>query len=45
VLALNSKVEMFPSNIIGKTFGFAKQEFFKLDESEQAAKNPVKVQF
>lgn len=45
VLALNTKLEMFPSNIIGNMFGFSKQEFFKLDESEQAAKNPVKVSF
>jgi LemA protein len=45
VLALNTKLEMFPSNIIGKFFNFAKQEFFKLDENEQAAKQPVKVQF
>ena len=45
VLALNTKLEMFPSNIIGRMFNFVKQEFFKLDESEQAAKQPVKVQF
>jgi LemA protein len=45
VLALNTKLEMFPSNIIGKFFNFVKQEFFKLDESEQAARQPVKVQF
>jgi LemA protein len=45
VLALNTKLEMFPSNIIGKFFNFVKQEFFKLDETEQAAKQPVKVQF
>jgi LemA protein len=45
VLALNTKLEMFPSNIIGKFFNFVKQEFFKLDENEQAAKQPVKVQF
>jgi len=45
VLAINTKLEMFPSNIIGRTFGFEKQEFFKLDESEQAARQPVKVSF
>ncbi|AKL98278.1 LemA family protein [Endomicrobium proavitum] len=45
VLALNTKLEMFPSNIIGNAFGFKAQEFFKLDETEQAAKQPVKVSF
>ncbi|MCL2485590.1 MAG: LemA family protein, partial [Endomicrobia bacterium] len=45
VLAMNTKLEMFPSNIIGNMFGFKKEEFFKLDESEQAAKQPVKVSF
>lgn len=45
VLALNTKLEMFPSNIIGNIFGFSKQDFFKLDENEQAARNPVKVSF
>ena len=45
VLALNIRLEIFPSNIIGKIFNFEKQNFFKLDESEQVAKNPVKVSF
>jgi LemA protein len=45
VLAINTKLEMFPSNIVGRMFGFQKQEFFKLDESEQAAKQPVKISF
>ncbi|MCL2314972.1 MAG: LemA family protein [Proteobacteria bacterium] len=45
VLAINTKLEMFPSNIVGKKFGFEKQSFFKLDESEQAARQPVKVSF
>lgn len=43
VLALNNKIEVFPSNIIAKLFGFKKEEFFDL--SEEAAKQPVKVQF
>ncbi|MGB9847739.1 MAG: LemA family protein [Minisyncoccia bacterium] len=43
VLALNNKIEVFPSNIIAKLFGFKKEEFFDL--SEEAAKEPVKVQF
>ncbi|MDR1196583.1 MAG: LemA family protein [Endomicrobium sp.] len=45
VLAINTKLEMFPSNFVGKMFGFAKQEFFKLDENEQAARQAVKISF
>lgn len=45
VLAMNTKLEMFPSNIIGNMFGFTKQEFFKLAEDEQEARKPVKVSF
>lgn len=46
VLALNNKIEMFPSNIIAGMFAFTKQEFFELDESEAAeAKKPVAVKF
>jgi LemA protein len=45
VLAINTKLELFPSNIIGNSFGFTKQNFFKLDDSEQEAKKPVKVSF
>jgi len=45
VLALNTKLEKFPSNIVGNMFGFKAGEFFKLDENEQAATQPVKVSF
>ncbi|MDR1940977.1 MAG: LemA family protein [Endomicrobium sp.] len=45
VLAINTKLEMFPSNIVGRMFGFEKQEFFKLDENEQAARQAVKISF
>jgi len=46
VLALNNKIEMFPSNIIASMFQFTKQEFFELDDDEaQAAKKPVQVKF
>ncbi|MCL2626309.1 MAG: LemA family protein [Cystobacterineae bacterium] len=45
VLAMNTQLEMFPSNLVGKSFGFVLQEFFKLDESEQAARQPVKISF
>lgn len=42
---LNIKIESFPSNIIAGMFSFAKREFFELQESESAAKDPVKVAF
>ncbi len=42
VLTLNNKVEMFPSNIIAKLFGFKKETFF---EAEPEAKNAPKVSF
>ena len=42
---LNIAVDSFPSNFIAKMFGFAKRVFFELAENEQAAKQPVKVQF
>jgi LemA protein len=42
---LNIKIESFPANLIAKMFGFVKMEFFELEESEAAAKEPVKVQF
>ena len=46
VLALNNKVEIFPSNIIARRFNFEKREFFELDESEAAAaRKPVAVKF
>jgi LemA protein len=44
-MALNTGLEQFPGNIIGGAFNFTKREFFELDESEQAAKEPVKVAF
>ncbi|MDR1951942.1 MAG: LemA family protein [Elusimicrobiota bacterium] len=46
VLANNTKLEQFPSNIIGNIFGFKTADFFKLDQSQEAAaKEPVKVSF
>lgn len=46
VLALNNKIEIFPSNIIARHFNFEKREFFELDEAEAAAaKKPVAVKF
>jgi LemA protein len=45
VMELNNKVASFPSNLIANSFGFKSSEFFQLGENEQAAKEPVKVQF
>jgi LemA protein len=42
---LNIAVTVFPGNIIASIFNFAKMEFFGLDDADQAAKEPVKVQF
>lgn len=42
---LNTKLSSFPSNLIGNSFGFKQSDFFQLGADEQAAKEPVKVQF
>lgn len=42
VMELNTKIEIFPSNIIAGMFNFAKREFFQTEETE---KEPVKVEF
>ena len=41
-LQLNNKIEMFPSNLVAKIFGFTKVEFFKANEAER---ENVKVEF
>lgn len=41
----NTLLESFPSNLVGKAFSFARKEFFELDESQAAAKEPVAVKF
>lgn len=38
----NTKLEVFPNNLIAQSLGFKKYDFFQADESE---KEPVKVQF
>ena len=43
VMELNTKIDMFPSNIIANMFNFVKREFFELEE--EAAKQPVQVSF
>lgn len=35
VMALNTKIESFPSNAIAGMFGFKKEEFFEIDEVAQ----------
>lgn len=39
---LNTRIEVFPSNMIGRTFGFRPEEFFEIEES--GVRLPVKVQ-
>lgn len=41
---LNTMIESFPANMVAGTFGFAKKEFFDLDDSSPA-QEPVKVSF
>jgi len=40
----NTKIQQFPGNIFASMFGFAKRDFFGIDESGPEAQ-PVKVQF
>lgn len=42
---LQNALEQFPSNVIAGSFGFKTREFFKLDESEAAARQPVPIKF
>ena len=41
---LNTKIEIFPSNVIANMFKFEKREFFELEEGSEAKEN-VKVNF
>ncbi len=41
---LNTKIEVFPSNIIASTFGFKQTEFFDLPDAD-VAQRPVEVKF
>jgi LemA protein len=40
---LNIKIESFPANVVANMFGFAKMEFFEIEEA--AAREPVQVSF
>ncbi len=43
---LNTKIQMFPSNIVAGMFGFKVREFYELDAAEQKqAEKPVDVKF
>ena len=42
VQSWNVKLQSFPSNLVGKMFGFINKEFFEISESER---EPVKVKF
>ena len=42
-MALNTKIDTFPTNILASSFGFSKIEFFGLDFAEE--KEPIKVKF
>jgi len=44
VMEMNTRVESFPSNMIAGMFGFAKEEFFDLDETPEQ-REPVAVKF
>ncbi|MBR3899552.1 MAG: LemA family protein [Elusimicrobiaceae bacterium] len=45
VMAYNTRVEMFPSNIVASWFKFETREFFELADGEDAARQPVAVKF
>ncbi len=43
---LNTKVQMFPTNVFAGMLGFTKRDFFELDEAAQEqAEQPVEVKF
>jgi LemA protein len=43
---LNTKMQIFPSSIVGKMFGFKGRDFYELDDAEQKqAEKPVDVKF
>lgn len=42
---LNTRLQSFPSNLVGSMFGFKSADFFQLGNDEAAAREPVKVQF
>jgi LemA protein len=45
VMALNTAIQVFPTNLISGLFGFMHMDLFELGEADKAAAEPVKVQF
>lgn len=45
VVELQMALESFPTNVIGRMFGFETHEYFELSEGEAAARDPVEVSF
>ena len=45
VMELNTSLQTFPNSLVSGMFGFMPREFFELGDQDQAAKEPVKVQF
>ena len=45
VMEYNTKIELFPSNMVAALFHIEKRDFFELGADEQAARKAVEVQF
>lgn len=45
VQALNTSIQSFPGNLIAGTFHFQPMQLFQLDDTDSAAREPVKVSF
>ena len=45
VLAFNTKIQQFPANLMAGYFHFVQEPLFELTADEQAAKQPVKIEF
>ncbi|MBR4682318.1 MAG: LemA family protein [Elusimicrobiaceae bacterium] len=45
VLSFNTKAETFPSNLVAALFHIEKGEFFEIEETDAAARQPVQVKF
>jgi len=45
VMELNTAISLFPGNMIAKNFNFQKKEYFGLDATDAAARNPINVKF
>ncbi len=45
VMALNTAEQTFPTNLIAGSFGFGPMDLFQLGAADEAAREPVKVQF